>query len=385
MSARCSTPTGLTIMPGVDRHPGPLPRAGPGVEGGPGKRLPRRRAGRSRGGVRNAQHRAHDHRPRTPSPTSSPAPRTGCTATMPSTLGAPTRTPAGWESWSACRAAAGSRCSWAPPPAPLRVRDDEGIEQVAAPCEPARGLPPGGRIPPCRPPPAGPHRRLDQPLRKCRDAQSAIQSTEELVRIADRARQAHPRPPRDRTAQEIAFLAAHKDVASVELTPQHLTLAGPEAYKRPEGLRPDEPADPRRRSIARPFWAGPGQRGRRRAGLRPRAAHQRGEGPALPRLAVGHAWRSDPAAGNADPCCRGPPDPGAAGRPDQPWREPPVRARRQGPPGRGLRRRPDHRRSESSPHDPTRHDGGAASCWTPFDAGWRPRAGPWRRSSAGPW
>src|SRR4029434_10792250 len=37
------------------------------------------------------------------------------------------------------------------------------------------------------------------------------------------------------TAQEIAYLAAHKDVASVELTPQHLTLAGPEAYERLKG------------------------------------------------------------------------------------------------------------------------------------------------------
>src|SRR5258707_8928348 len=37
------------------------------------------------------------------------------------------------------------------------------------------------------------------------------------------------------TAEEIAFLADHKDVASVEVTPQHLTLAGPEAYERLKG------------------------------------------------------------------------------------------------------------------------------------------------------
>ena len=38
------------------------------------------------------------------------------------------------------------------------------------------------------------------------------------------------------TAEEIAFLAQHKDVASVEVTPQHLTLEGPEAYERLKGL-----------------------------------------------------------------------------------------------------------------------------------------------------
>ena len=67
-----------------------------------------------------------------------------------------------------------------------------------------------------------------------RDAESAIQSTRRLVRIATalgkRIHVLHVT-----TAQEIAFLAEHKDVASVELTPQHLTLEGPEAYERLKG------------------------------------------------------------------------------------------------------------------------------------------------------
>jgi dihydroorotase len=67
-----------------------------------------------------------------------------------------------------------------------------------------------------------------------RDAQSAIQSTERLVRIAKglgkRIHVLHVT-----TAQEIEFLAAHKDVASVEVTPQHLTLTAPEAYERLKG------------------------------------------------------------------------------------------------------------------------------------------------------
>lgn len=68
-----------------------------------------------------------------------------------------------------------------------------------------------------------------------RDVQSAIQSTERLVRIAKglgkRIHVLHVT-----TAVEIEFLARHKDVASVELTPQHLTLTAPEAYERLKGF-----------------------------------------------------------------------------------------------------------------------------------------------------
>lgn len=68
-----------------------------------------------------------------------------------------------------------------------------------------------------------------------RDAQSAIQSTERLVRIAKglgkRIHVLHVT-----TEQEVAFLARHKDVASVEFTPQHLTLTAPEAYERLKGF-----------------------------------------------------------------------------------------------------------------------------------------------------
>ncbi len=64
-----------------------------------------------------------------------------------------------------------------------------------------------------------------------RDAQSAIQSTERLVRLARKVgKRIHVLHVT--TAQEIAFLSHHKDVASVEVTPQHLTLTGPEAYER---------------------------------------------------------------------------------------------------------------------------------------------------------
>jgi dihydroorotase len=142
-----------------------------------------------------------------------------------------------------------------------------------------------------------------------RDAQSAIQSTMRLVRIA-KALGKRIHVLHVTTAEEVAYLADHKDVASVEFTPQHLTLEGPEAYERLKGYAQMNP----------PI----------------RDAYHRREGPALPRLAVRHARRADPTAGDADPCGGGAVDAGAPGRPDQPRGEPHLRPGRQGPHGRGL-------------------------------------------------
>jgi dihydroorotase len=68
-----------------------------------------------------------------------------------------------------------------------------------------------------------------------RDAESAIMSTRRLVRLAQETG-ARIHVLHVTTAEEIAFLADHKDVATVEVTPQHLTLEGPEAYERLKGL-----------------------------------------------------------------------------------------------------------------------------------------------------
>ncbi|HZK98433.1 MAG TPA: dihydroorotase [Caulobacteraceae bacterium] len=89
-----------------------------------------------------------------------------------------------------------------------------------------------------------------------RDATSAIRSTERLVRLATslgkRVHVLHVT-----TAEEIAFLADHKDVASVELTPQHLTLTAPEAYQRLKGLAQMNPPI-REASHQRALWRGIG-------------------------------------------------------------------------------------------------------------------------------
>ena len=63
-----------------------------------------------------------------------------------------------------------------------------------------------------------------------RDSETALRCTRRLVALARAAgKQIHVLHVS--TAEEIEFLARHKDIASVELTPQHLTLAAPQAYE----------------------------------------------------------------------------------------------------------------------------------------------------------
>lgn len=64
-----------------------------------------------------------------------------------------------------------------------------------------------------------------------RDTQTALMATERAIRLA---REAHRRVHilHVTTQDEMAFLSQHKDIASVETTPQHMTLAGPEIYEK---------------------------------------------------------------------------------------------------------------------------------------------------------
>jgi dihydroorotase len=64
-----------------------------------------------------------------------------------------------------------------------------------------------------------------------RDETAALKATTRLVKIArEVGKRVHVLHVS--TAEEMQFLADHKDVASVEVTPQHLTLAAPECYAR---------------------------------------------------------------------------------------------------------------------------------------------------------
>ncbi|MGE5147708.1 MAG: dihydroorotase, partial [Candidatus Eiseniibacteriota bacterium] len=64
-----------------------------------------------------------------------------------------------------------------------------------------------------------------------RDAETALRSTRRLVALAERARR-RVHVLHVTTADEIPLLAEHKDLVTVEVTPQHLTLAAPECYDR---------------------------------------------------------------------------------------------------------------------------------------------------------
>jgi dihydroorotase len=67
-----------------------------------------------------------------------------------------------------------------------------------------------------------------------RDAEAAISSTRRLLRLARKTgKRLHVLHVT--TGEEMELLAANKDIATVEVTPQHLTLAGPEDYIRLKG------------------------------------------------------------------------------------------------------------------------------------------------------
>jgi len=64
-----------------------------------------------------------------------------------------------------------------------------------------------------------------------RDVETAVRSTTRLLKLAREAgRRVHVLHVT--TAEELELLAQHKDIATVEVLPQHLTLAAPECYER---------------------------------------------------------------------------------------------------------------------------------------------------------
>lgn len=68
-----------------------------------------------------------------------------------------------------------------------------------------------------------------------RTAEAAVSSTIRLIRLAREARR-RIHVLHVSTADEIPLLAAAKDIATAEVTPQHLTLAAPDCYHRLKGL-----------------------------------------------------------------------------------------------------------------------------------------------------
>ena len=63
-----------------------------------------------------------------------------------------------------------------------------------------------------------------------RDVDTALKATTRLIALArETGRRVHVLHVT--TAEEMAFLAGHRDIATVETTPQHLTLAAPDCYR----------------------------------------------------------------------------------------------------------------------------------------------------------
>lgn len=73
-----------------------------------------------------------------------------------------------------------------------------------------------------------------------RDAESALSSTRRLLAIASRLRK-RIHVLHISTADELPLLAQHRDVATCEVLPNHLTLAGPEAYQKLKGRAQQNP------------------------------------------------------------------------------------------------------------------------------------------------
>lgn len=64
-----------------------------------------------------------------------------------------------------------------------------------------------------------------------RDEETSLLAVQRLIRLANQAK----RPVHVlhvTTKQEVEFLAAHKNIATIEVLPQHLTLSAPECYER---------------------------------------------------------------------------------------------------------------------------------------------------------
>lgn len=73
-----------------------------------------------------------------------------------------------------------------------------------------------------------------------RDAESALSCTRRLLTIARRLRK-RIHVLHVSTADELPLLAQHRDVATVEVLPNHLTLAAPDAYQRLKGKAQQNP------------------------------------------------------------------------------------------------------------------------------------------------
>ena len=132
-----------------------------------------------------------------------------------------------------------------------------------------------------------------------RDAQAALLCTQRLIALAhETGKRVHVLHVT--TKDEAEFLAGHKDVATAEATPAHLTLEAPGCYEKLGTLAQLNP--PIRDAAHRAgLWHGLAQGRDRQRRLRPLAAHARGKGASLSEDAFRHDRRADAGAAHARP------------------------------------------------------------------------------------
>ena len=167
-----------------------------------------------------------------------------------------------------------------------------------------------------------------------RDEFAALTATQRLVRLArETGRRVHVLHVS--TRQEMEFLKHHKDVASVEVTPHHLTPGSAGLLPASRRFGADESAragcNAQDRAVARP------DAGHRRcARLRSRPARARREGAALSGKPVRHDRRADDRSDHARPCSCRKALVAAPGRSHERGPGPPVRHRKKGRPAVGY-------------------------------------------------
>ena len=209
---------------------------------------------------------------------------------------------------SACRAPPASRCSWAPRPArcwspTMRACARSCKRPAAAPPSTARTSRGSRSASPC----ASPAIRLASGLAR-RDRGAALHRAAGAARARSAAR--NPCAAYLDRARRSPSSRGTRMSRACEATPHHLTLSADDYARLGTKLQMNPPVrGPEHRDG---IWRGVAQGRRRRARLRPRAAHAGGEGQALSRQPVRHDRRADAGPDHARPRQGRPPDASSA-------------------------------------------------------------------------
>ena len=250
---------------GRDGHPGAFPRARRGAQGGSGDRLAGRGARRRHRRLRDAEHQPADHlrRRRLQDKLGRALHRMHCDHAF--WVGGTRDNIGDVPELERLPGAAGIKVFMGSSTGGLLVADDESVRRILAQTQPALRLSLGGRVPPPGAPRRTPAGRSGEPSGVARRGGRALRCTRRLVAIA-RETGALVHVLHVSTAEEMRLpRRSHKDVASVEVTPHHLTLSADDYAAPRHALQMNPPVrDPpsrrrlgRRRGTASPTSSAP--------------------------------------------------------------------------------------------------------------------------------